>query len=217
MNCIFKGLRNWVGIQLLFFSIFSYSQTIENKLPIVIIDPGHGGTDSGAISKRGLKEKDVVFRIATEMVQSQNNTYHNFEIYLTRAGDSLISLKDRTVLANTLKADLFISLHCNHSENNKASGLEVYVHNQNGMYLRSSIATAFYLGKGLSQALHSEYRGVKFANFQVLRDTSMHMKSILIELGFLSNELDVRIFSKSKNLEFIAKSLLQIITKILEL
>ena len=146
----------------------------------LIIDPGHGGKDSGAIGLNGIMEKDIVLSIAKAMVQLNTNTSSDFEIYLTRYKDTLISLSDRTRLAKMLKADLFISLHCNQSENPKARGVEVYVKARGGNFLKESVLLAYALQKQMKTKLGFESRGVKFGNFQVLRDLVDFFPSVLV-------------------------------------
>ena len=190
------------------------SQNIEDK-KIVVIDPGHGGIDSGAIGLNGIMEKDIVLRIAKAMVRLNTNTKSDFEIYLTRYKDTLISLSDRTRLAKTLKADLFISLHCNQSENPKARGLEVYVNVKGGSFLRESVMLAYNLEKQIKTKLGFESRGVKFGNFQVLRETTKYYPSVLVELGFLSNWDEAFYLTKKESQYAIALVILQAIIKFL--
>jgi N-acetylmuramoyl-L-alanine amidase len=90
-------------------------------------------------------------------------------------------------LARVLKADLFISLHCNHSGNPNARGIEVYVANATSQYAKNSTWLAFHIIAAFKKKLGFESRGVKFANFQVLRETVDYCQSVLLELGFLSN------------------------------
>ena len=100
----------------------------RNQKPIVIIDPGHGGSDTGAIGINGIKEKEVVMNIAKEVVRLNRALFNDsLEIYLTRYSDTLISLGDRTKLAKALKADVFVSIHCNQAVRKAAQGIEVYV------------------------------------------------------------------------------------------
>lgn len=91
----------------------------------VVIDPGHGGTEDGAIGPSGSKEKDVVLdvsrRVAT-LLRAQG-----FEVWLAREGDEDVPLENRAAVANTHKADLFVSVHVNASRFNGARGAETYV------------------------------------------------------------------------------------------
>ncbi len=130
------------------------------------------------------------------------------DIYLTRYSDTLISLSDRTKLAKALKADLFLSLHCNHSDNPNARGVEVYVTNAESKYSDDSTWFAFQVQAALNKELGYESRGVKFANFQVLRETVDVCTSVLIELGFLSNKDEGNYISNSNNIQLIATAIL---------
>jgi N-acetylmuramoyl-L-alanine amidase len=192
------------------------SQNIGGKM-IVVIDPGHGGIDSGAIGLNGIMEKDIVLSIAKEMVRLNKNTKSDFEIYLTRYKDTLISLSDRTRLAKTLKADLYISLHCNQSENQKARGVEVYVNAKGGNFLKESVLLAYVLQKEMKTKLGFESRGVKYASFQVLRDNGINRKVILLEIGFLSQMDEAIYLTKEESQDAIALVILQTIIKFLEL
>lgn len=154
----------------------------------IVIDVGHGGNDSGAIGVNGIQEKDIVLNIAKEIIRLNKMILDDrFDIYLTRYKDTLISLTDRTKLARILKADLFISLHCNQVENSKARGTEVFVSNTKGKYLRQSILMGYLINSKMVKELGLNGRGVKFANFLVLRETVDYCPSVLIEIAFLSN------------------------------
>ena len=180
------------------------AQINQTRKQIIVIDPGHGGRDSGAVGLNGILEKDVVLNIAKQMVDLNETAFKNqFEIYLTRYKDTLISLGDRTKLAKILKADVFISLHCNYSENPNARGLEIYVSKMHGKYLRKSILLAYDLQKGLKENIGFESRGVKFADFQVLRETN-YFPSVLLELGFLSNYDENNYLKQKRKMQVLA-------------
>jgi N-acetylmuramoyl-L-alanine amidase len=92
----------------------------------VVIDPGHGGHDSGAIGPTGLTEKEVALDVARRAA-TLLSTELNVETLLTRDDDVFVPLEERTARANSFHADLFISIHCNASENGDARGVEVFV------------------------------------------------------------------------------------------
>jgi N-acetylmuramoyl-L-alanine amidase len=180
-----------------------------NKKPVIVIDPGHGGKDSGAVGVNGILEKDVVLKIAKEIVELNETIFKNrFEIYLTRYADTLISLGDRTKLAKSLKADLFLSLHCNYSDNPNARGVEVYVNKNKSNNLKESISLAFKFQRTLKESIGFISRGVKFADFQVLRETIAITPSMLLEFGFLSNSTEASYFGIKENLISLAYSIL---------
>ncbi len=166
----------------------------------IVIDIGHGGKDSGAIGINSVQEKDVVLDIALEVLRLNEKSNTPLDIYLTRYSDTLISLSDRTKLVKALNANVFISLHCNHSHNPNARGIEVYVGETHSEYSKESIWSAYQLQNEIKKQLGFESRGVKFANFQVLRETVDYCPSILIELGFLSNWDEVRHLRNQKHL-----------------
>lgn len=177
----------------------------------IVIDVGHGGKDSGAIGVNGIQEKDVVFDIANAILKLNDELDKPKDIYLTRYTDMLISLSDRSKLAKALKADLFVSLHCNHSDNPNARGVEVYVAGATSKYSDDATWLAFQLQAALNKKLGYESRGVKFANFQVLRGTIDDCPSILLELGFLSNEDEGLHIREKDNILAIALSILNVL------
>ena len=91
----------------------------------VVIDPGHGGKDPGCIGKSGLKEKDVVLKIATHL-KDLLLQHKDLEVVLTRETDITIPPEDRTVIANQKNADIFISIHANGHKNKNLSGAETF-------------------------------------------------------------------------------------------
>lgn len=193
-----------------------FSQQIENKPIVIVIDPGHGGTDSGAMGSNGIQEKNIVLKVAKEIERLNKNLFQNrFEIYLTRYTDTLISLRDRIKLAEKLKVDLFISLHCNHSENRNAKGIEVYVFNRKNNKTKESILLAYELQKGMQLNLGFRTRGVKFADFQVLREASNRYPALLIEMGFLSNRDESLYLNEHENLRKVSRIIYITLTKYL--
>ena len=95
------------------------------KTRIVVIDPGHGGEDPGAIGSSGTREKDVVLAVARKLQKSLNET-GEFRAFLTRRGDYYIALYDRVRIAMEYGADLFISLHANANNSRSVRGTSVY-------------------------------------------------------------------------------------------
>ena len=92
---------------------------------IVVIDPGHGGKDPGALGTRGTREKDVNLAAALELARVLRER-GDMEVVLTREDDTFVPLADRSAKANDLGADLFVSLHCNAHRNRRENGFEVY-------------------------------------------------------------------------------------------
>ncbi|MFQ5850481.1 MAG: N-acetylmuramoyl-L-alanine amidase [Candidatus Binatia bacterium] len=91
----------------------------------IVLDPGHGGKDPGAIGPTGIMEKDVVLSIAKKLAKKLKSKM-GVEVILTRQDDSYVPLEERTAIANAENADLFISLHTNANPNRRMRGIESY-------------------------------------------------------------------------------------------
>ena len=148
----------------------------------IIIDPGHGGQDSGAIGQKNSEEKNInletAFFIREFLIQNEPDLI----IYLTRTQDIFLTLGERAQMANNLGCDIFISIHSNSVNTPSVTGIETY-------YCPGSIE-----GKKFAQIIQDilinkfsdhKNRGIKEGNFAVLKKTKM--PAILIELEFLSN------------------------------
>lgn len=92
----------------------------------IVIDPGHGGHDTGTIGAGGLKEKDLVLAVATRLREYIRKNFPDIEVVMTRDSDRFIALEERTAIANSKRADLFISIHANAAPSHSASGVETY-------------------------------------------------------------------------------------------
>lgn len=91
----------------------------------IVVDAGHGGKDPGARGRRGIEEKDIALLAAKELAALLEEE-PRFDVVLTRSDDTFLELSERTSVANTAGADLFISLHCNAASNRSKDGFEVY-------------------------------------------------------------------------------------------
>lgn len=98
------------------------------KVRTIVVDPGHGGKDPGAVGRGGLREKDVTLKLAL-MLRDKLTTDASARVILTRDTDVFIPLEERTAIANSRDADLFVSIHINASPRRAASGIETYILN----------------------------------------------------------------------------------------
>ncbi|PIE60778.1 MAG: hypothetical protein CSA31_00305 [Desulfobulbus propionicus] len=103
---------------------YSLAQQLGLGVSKIVIDPGHGGKDPGATAN-GLKEKDIVLAIAKKIGNVLESTY-GYEVAFTRTKDIFIPLEERTAIANTLNADLFLSIHINAHQDPSLGGIETY-------------------------------------------------------------------------------------------
>ncbi|WP_040280295.1 N-acetylmuramoyl-L-alanine amidase family protein [Psychroserpens damuponensis] len=206
-----QRLKNVSFVILLLQMCFVFAQQ-----KVVVIDVGHGGSDTGAIGVNGIQEKDVVLKIANEILGLNKNLLNNqFDMSLTRYKDTLISLTDRSRLAKRLDADVFVSLHCNASSNS-SKGMEVYIHNLDSENTKTSIGLGLSILNEATQKLGFKKRGVKFADFQVLREAGDY-PALLVELGFMTNSDEADYFLKTKNIRAMALAALLGITNYLKL
>lgn len=175
----------------------------------VVIDPGHGGNDPGAINGT-RQEKDDNLRIALKVKECLEEK--GIDVVLTRTVDIFLSLEDRCKFANSRSADLFVSLHRN-SAASSVGGVEIWIGSENSYRSRS---LAKHILKGLKKAEIAEDRGVKVGyitdinkDYYVNKHTDM--TSCLVELGFITSETDNELFDK--NLDAYAQAIADAIEK----
>jgi N-acetylmuramoyl-L-alanine amidase len=113
---------------LLFTSFTSLKQ--RSKTLVIVIDAGHGGKDPGSISKK-VQEKKITIDVAKKLGKLISDSLTDVKVIYTRTTDSFVELHERAKIANRNKADIFISIHCNHNGNVSAHGSETYVMGSN--------------------------------------------------------------------------------------
>jgi len=152
-----------------------------NRRVLVTIDPGHGGHDPGAIGVGGLREKDVILPISQEVARLLAK--QGVTVRMTRSDDRFVTLQGRAEMANRDRADIFVSIHAN-AATSPANGVETFYHPSSaaGRALAQSIQESAIRRTGLKN------RGVKQANFYVLRNTGM--PAALVEVGFVTGYED---------------------------
>jgi N-acetylmuramoyl-L-alanine amidase len=187
----------------------------------IVLDPGHGGRDPGAVGPSGVTESEIVLKIAKELRAIL--VKKGFRVIMTRNDDSFVRLRDRSHMANNTGAHLFISIHCNGSGvNSEATGFETYYLStaktgwaraveakENSViefeapeekesileyilwdlaqneHLRESSELAELIQDCMAAKVGIENRGVKQANFHVMRE--IYMPSVLVETAFITS------------------------------
>lgn len=175
----------------------SSNSPISKKQPVVVIDAGHGGYDSGAVGKKGTKEKDITLKVALQVGQILEKK--GVKVIYTRTSDNITwaknekqDLKYRSDLSDKAKADLYISIHINSSIIKSVKGIETY-------YAPGSAkakALASEIQRKMVESLKFKNRGIKSERFYVLRNTNA--PAVLVELGFISNASEEEILKSSK-------------------
>lgn len=183
---------------------------------IIVVDAGHGGNDIGTYTDdMKYYEKDINLSIVLylkELMDKENN----IKVYFTRLSDEKVYLNPRLNLANDLKADLFISVHCNSSDYKDARGSEVLysTKGQKGLSLRSKQLAKVCLEE-LVNKIQIPNRGVvKGNNIYIIGNARVPVA--LIEVGFMSNPKDMKFLQKEQNRKQIAEGIYEGIIKAYE-
>ena len=190
----------------------------------VVLDPGHGGKDPGAIAASGLQEKAVALDIAKRV--RAHLAAAGLRVLMTRENDTFLELADRPAFALRNKADLFVAIHLNSTANRAVQGIETYATAAenypstsdgvltkphaavpNNRFNHSSTDLAFQIQKALVGITRAEDRGLKRARYVVIRESAM--PAALVECGFLSNAQEALQLSTPSRRETIAQGIAQ--------
>lgn len=156
-------------------------RTVGQKRTVVVIDPGHGGKDPGAIGIRGLQEKNVILPISRKIAAILEQ--QGIQVVMTRDSDYFVDLGPRPVIADRANAKVFVSIHANAMPANRSdvNGLETY-------YYESGQRLARTIHNSILGSIDVRDRGVRKARFYVLRKSTM--PSVLVEVGFVTGAID---------------------------
>lgn len=172
---------------------------------IVAIDAGHGGRDPGAIGPTGLREADVVLDVALRVRDLL--TRDGVRVVMTRDSDASVELSDRPRVARDAGATIFVSIHANATTRAAVNGSETY-------YLTpQSLALAQMIQDELAAVLGIPSRGIKTANFLVLRDSGI--PTVLVETAFITHPDDEARLKDLGFLQHIAQAVYRGITRFL--
>ena len=177
----------------------------------IAIDPGHGGSDSGAIGPTGIMEKSVTMRVSRELKRLLE--VEGATVILTRTGDTEVSekgasatsveeLQARCDVANKAKADIFLSIHADAFTNREVKGTTAYYYAQGtkqSKLLADSVRTA------LIDAIGTVDRGTQSCNFYVVKHTDM--PAILVEISFISNPDEEKMMNSETGIKKIAQGI----------
>ncbi len=147
----------------------------------VVLDPGHGGSDSGAIGG-GYYEKTLNLEVAK--LVAEKLTKKNVYVYMTRSKDTTVSLEDRTNYSNEINPDIYVSIHTNSTVQEDSYGVETHYYKDDSYSLAQLIHSKFASSKNLKK-WDTKDRGVIKSRFYVINHTEA--PSVLIEIGFISN------------------------------
>ena len=186
----------------------------KNQLPpviekikgkVIVIDPGHGGNDTGAL-RNGILEKDLTLQIALkvrDLLREQGLQY----IVMTRTTDTTLTLDDRVQTANNSHADIFVSIHINASVKSEIKGIETHYYTENGYEV------AKVLHKELIENVNATDRGLFKSKFYVINHTEA--PAVLLELGFISNDSERNALTSEQRQDDSARAIAEGIIKYL--
>uniref|UniRef100_UPI00286F4446 N-acetylmuramoyl-L-alanine amidase n=1 Tax=Anaerosporobacter sp. TaxID=1872529 RepID=UPI00286F4446 len=184
---------------------------------IVVLDAGHGGTDTGAIGS-GVYEKTLTYNILCKYAKEYfDGSDSSVKAYWTRTTDTFITLDDRAAFAEKVGADLFISLHMNSHTTATPQGTETYystVNNKTASSGLSSAKLAEIFQNGIIDTFGFTNRKVKTANYVVIKNNTV--PAILIELGFISNSSDLAKINNATNQKKYAAKLYQLVEEVFD-
>ena len=165
------------------------------------IDFGHGGKDIGAANtNHRINEANVVLSLKSRLIERAKNA--GIKLFFTREDDTFISLSERSRLANERKVDLFYSIHCN-AFNGIANGIECFRYKFSKL---SETAARTAQRQLMKRFPHHKDRGVKKANFSVLRKTNM--RAVLWELEFIDSDFGAHTLTDNHKLDLYADSII---------
>ncbi|MDQ0857224.1 N-acetylmuramoyl-L-alanine amidase [Bacillus sp. V2I10] len=186
-------------------------ETELNK--VIVIDPGHGGKDPGAIGN-GLQEKDVT--LAVGKLTTDKLKKLGYDVHMTRTDDTYLSLNERTDFSYSKNAGVFVSIHMNSSTAPTANGTETFATDGSASFSAASMTDkekadsaklAAFIQSRLVNALDTTNRGIKEEAFYVIDKN--YTRSVLIEMGFISNKNDASIFKTNDGKHGAAEAIAQ--------
>lgn len=174
-------------------------ELVEENLGCLVLDAGHGGKDGGTFNG-DILEKDINLAVVQYIKEALEEA--NIEVILTRSTDDFLDVPERSDFANQKEADLFVSIHCNFFEDDASvSGLECYYYEEN----KGGQAFAESMIEVLKENKDIKVRSAKHGNYYVLKYTEM--PSILVELGFLSNNAESEKLNSADYQELLAEEI----------
>ncbi|MCA4782829.1 N-acetylmuramoyl-L-alanine amidase [Empedobacter falsenii] len=176
--------------------------TTTSPKRIILLDAGHGGTDTG-VKREEFQEKDIVLKIAT--VIQEKNPFENIEFVLLRKGDEQIINTNRAKLINEIKPDLVLSLHANYNVKDSKKGTEIHLSPLNPTFEESKILGE-KIGNNISN-LGFENLGIVESNAKILRDSQVPI--VMIEIGYLTNIEDRKLLTNEENYPKIADKIFE--------
>jgi len=201
-------MRNLSSVRaiLFFLLLLMVSASALARPAVVVIDPGHGGSDQGGMPGQRLAEKGFTLDTAKRLARVLANGT-GIKVILTRDDDTFVSLTERTNIANQYagRDAVFVSIHFNAGRREGAYGIETYYNNQRGYRLAALVHPR------VIRAMASIDRGIRHRGYWVLRKN--RLPAILVECGFLTNPAEAARISDSRWRERLARAIADAIVR----
>ena len=188
------------------FAQTNFTETSTTKKRTIVLDAGHGGGDTG-VKKDEFQEKDIVLKIANTI--KERNPYQDIDFVFLRTGDEQIINTNRAKLINEIKPDLVLSLHANYDVKDSKKGTEIHISPMNPFFEQAKT-----LGEEIEKNVSSlgfDNLGIIETNSKVLRDAQA--PTIMIEIGYLTNDQDRKYLTNEANYAKIADKILEVLKK----
>ena len=202
------------NVKLIFFlfvfiisSNFLFSQVNSNKIKTVVIDPGHGGKDSGTMGTKRFKiyEKHVALSVSLKLGKYISEAFPEIDVIYTRSSDVFLELNERTEIANNANADLFISIHCDGFTNPKPSGASVFVMGMSKLKANMDVAMRENAAIYLEDNYQQKYEGFdpkspeSYIVFSLMQNTYLNQSLKIAEE--VENQFATRANRKSRGVK----------------
>ncbi len=193
---------------------FSRTAIKPKALPLVILDPGHGGANDGTKMCIPPYTKEKKLALDTALKVRDILEQWGYPVKMTRSRDIFIPLAERVSFAKQHKGYIFVSIHYNHAPNKNAHGIEIFYCDKSKHAKRSKqLATSIL--DSMCKRLKATSRGVQAQSFHVVRENDM-MPAVLIEGGFFSNVQEARKLSDPQYIRLLSYSIAQGIDDFIE-
>ena len=202
------------NVKLIFFlfvfiisSNFLFCQVNSNKIKTVVIDPGHGGKDSGTMGTKRFKiyEKHVALSVSLKLGKYISESFPEIDVIYTRSSDVFLELNERTEIANNANADLFISIHCDGFTNPKPSGASVFVMGMSKLKANMDVAMRENAAIYLEDNYQQKYEGFdpkspeSYIVFSLMQNTYLNQSLKIAEE--VENQFATRANRKSRGVK----------------
>lgn len=190
------------SVLLFSFKVNNNNVVRANKTIVLALDAGHGGADDGASGANGLKEKDLTLKIANRI--SEMGAAYNVKVITIRPVDKNVTLEERVAKANSMTADMLVSVHVNSKDaESKFDGFDIMVEKRSQYYEQSKV-----LGSAIAAQLRTMQVQSRLLDkgLHVLRNADM--PAVLIECGHMDNAADITRINNDKQLDQLCRNIL---------